>query len=200
MNESMMSVGGSSGEITGIIEIINDISDRINLLSLNAAIEAARAGDAGRGFAVVADEISKLADQTASSIKSINDLIKNNEVEIGTGMSNITVAVKRINLIMSDINAVVGMINDISAQAGWQTAARNTVNENADIVKSGSERISTAMKEQSSAVAEISKTVNDITDIAQMNAQRITSITESSRALVAMVGDLNREITDLQKL
>ena len=82
MNESITKISASSGEVKNIIGIINDISDKINLLSLNAAIEAARAGEAGRGFAVVADEISKLADQTAQSIKGISDLIRENDSEI----------------------------------------------------------------------------------------------------------------------
>ncbi|MBN1534903.1 MAG: hypothetical protein JXA20_19690 [Spirochaetes bacterium] len=200
MNESMVKIGASSGEITGIIGIINDISDRINLLSLNAAIEAARAGDAGRGFAVVADEISKLADQTAESIKNINSLIKKNEGEIDTGRGNITIAVERINLIMSDINAIVEMISGISSQSGRQSAASTTVNESAGIVKSGSQRISDAMREQSGAIMEISNTVNSISVFAQDNAQKITSITESSRALVGMVRELNREIEESQDL
>ena len=81
MNESMEAIGESSREMTGIVAIINDISDRINLLSLNASIEAARAGDAGRGFAVVADEISKLADQTSRSVKEIDGHIRKTESE-----------------------------------------------------------------------------------------------------------------------
>ena len=76
MNSSIETIRSSSMEMTNIISIINDISDKINLLSLNASIEAARAGDWGRGFAVVADEIAKLADQTASSVKDIDLLIK----------------------------------------------------------------------------------------------------------------------------
>ena len=87
----------SSREMMGIVDIINDISEKINLLSLNAAIEAARAGDAGRGFAVVADEISKLADQTAISIKEIDRLIKVNNDEITAGGDNIDSAIDTIS-------------------------------------------------------------------------------------------------------
>ena len=77
---TIQSIGESSKQIADTLSMIKDISDQINLLALNASIEAARAGDAGRGFAVVADEISKLADQTAGSIKAIDSLkgCKNN--------------------------------------------------------------------------------------------------------------------------
>ena len=82
MSSSMTEISATSGEMINILNIINDISDRINLLSLNASIEAARAGDAGRGFAVVANEIGKLADQTSRSVKEIDKLIKKSEDEI----------------------------------------------------------------------------------------------------------------------
>lgn len=76
MNLSMNQIVESSKDMKNIIEIINTISEKINLLALNASIEAARAGTAGKGFAVVALEISRLADQTASSVKDIDNLIK----------------------------------------------------------------------------------------------------------------------------
>ena len=98
-----------------IVGIINDISDKINLLSLNAAIEAARAGDAGRGFAVVADEISKLADQTAHSIKEISDLIQENETEISRGTENVRASVEMISQIISGVNVISEFINSPSA-------------------------------------------------------------------------------------
>jgi len=85
MNSSMEKISESSAEAVNIIQIIDDISEKINLLSLNASIEAARAGEHGRGFAVVAQEISKLADQTAVSLKQIDQLIKVNNSEVKKG-------------------------------------------------------------------------------------------------------------------
>ncbi|TAL32384.1 MAG: hypothetical protein EPN93_16340 [Spirochaetes bacterium] len=199
MNESMKSISGSSTEITGIIEIINDISDRINLLALNAAIEAARAGDAGRGFAVVADEIGKLADATAGSIKSINTLIRNNELEIANGMTNIAVAVARINAIMKDIENIVALISEISAQAERQSQANRVVGESTGMVKTRAERITQAMNEQSLAITEISRTVGSINELSQNNTLRIQGITDSSKALVEMMSTLRGEIEKFSK-
>ncbi|HQL81681.1 MAG TPA: methyl-accepting chemotaxis protein, partial [Spirochaetota bacterium] len=144
MSESMGNIRKSSQEMTGVIQIINDISDKINLLSLNAAIEAARAGDAGRGFAVVADEISKLADQTTSSIKSIDSLIRTNEQEIINGNRNVSETVGKINSIISDIEKIVEKITVISNKMSEQTVANQTVNENAEKVKVRSEQITNA--------------------------------------------------------
>lgn len=85
MNGSMEKIFKSSDDIGGIMIMISDISEKINLLFLSTRqSKAARAGDAGRGFAVVADEISKLADQTASSIKEIESIIRVNKEEIGS--------------------------------------------------------------------------------------------------------------------
>ncbi len=114
MNGSMLTISESSKEMTNIVNIIQDISDKINLLSLNASIEAARAGDAGRGFAVVADEISKLAENTASSVKEIDGLIKTTDSEIRKGLSGVTDVVDRIGRIGSGISSMNGMVEKIA--------------------------------------------------------------------------------------
>jgi len=194
MSSSMMNIQASSGEITGIIEIINDISDQINLLSLNAAIEAARAGDAGRGFAVVADEISKLADQTASSIKNIGDLIGRNDSEIKTGTENIKTVVNTIDHIIKDIESIVKGVETISQDMVRQTEANDTVNNNVASVRIRSEQIMNAMNEQRNALNEISRTVGDINELTMHNTVQSNEITDSSMGLVSRVDKMNTEI------
>ncbi len=194
MDESMGKISSSSREMTGIIQIINDISDKINLLSLNAAIEAARAGDAGRGFAVVADEISKLADQTASSIKNIDILIRTNEQEIANGNQNVAAAVTRINYIISDIEKIVEKITMISEQMAQQTLANQTVNQNAENVKTRSEQITNSMNEQKLAIEEISKTVGSINELSQSNTHQIIQITDSTKSIVSKVETMHLDI------
>jgi methyl-accepting chemotaxis protein len=196
MNESMQTIQGSSTEITGIIEIINDISDRINLLALNATIEAARAGEYGRSFAVVADEIGKLADATASSIKNINNLIRRSEKEIANGMQNTAVAVSRINAIIKDISGIVAAFAELAARAQDQAQANQVVEESAQLVKGRAEHITQAMNEQSLSIAGVSRSIESINGLSQTNARRIQTITESSRSLVNMVSALSREIEE----
>ena len=113
MDDSMYKINTSSNEMKNIVGIINDISDKINLLSLNAAIEAARACDAGRGFGVVDDQISKLADQTSSSIKDIESHIRINSSEISRGSSTVKETVSTISRIIEGVNSINKMINKI---------------------------------------------------------------------------------------
>ncbi|MGL4370311.1 MAG: methyl-accepting chemotaxis protein, partial [Spirochaetota bacterium] len=106
MHASMRKVNESSKKMNEILSIINDISDRVNLLSLNAAIEAARAGNAGRGFAVVADEIAKLADATSSSVREIEQLIRGNEHEILNAVSYVENVVGTIQSIIDRVETI----------------------------------------------------------------------------------------------
>lgn len=196
MNESMSKISGSSSEMTGVIQIINDISDRINLLSLNAAIEAARAGTAGRGFAVVADEISKLADQTAMSIKEIDRLIHANENEIENGFKNVTGIVETITLIIKDVETIGAKVGTISAHMAKQLSSNENVNRNTEDVRAKSEEIVSAMREQRSAIEEISRTIAGINELAQHNTLKIEEMSETSKGLESMVYDFNREIDE----
>lgn len=198
MHESMNKIGQRSGEMRGIIRIINDISDRINLLSLNAAIEAARAGDAGRGFAVVADEISKLADATASSIKEIDGLIRASEGETASGAKSVASSADAFVSVIKDLDVIAKSISTISEHMKKQLEAGGNVSANSEQVRIRSEEIKNAITEQKNAIAEIAKSVSEINDLSQQNSLQIDEMTQASKTLLGLVEGLNREIDEYE--
>ncbi len=196
MEEGILKINESSQEMTGIIEIINEISDKINLLSLNAAIEAARAGDAGRGFAVVADEISKLADRTASSIKSIEGLISNNEAEISRGLSGASLAVGVIKEIIEGIGRVGRTIQGLDEFKRRQVETNRQVNESALSVRKRSEEIRGATVEQRNAVAEIVRGMSDMSERSRKSTAYAVKMVFDSGEMVDMVNGLKKKIEE----
>jgi methyl-accepting chemotaxis protein len=195
MNQSMMKISDSSAEAMNIIQIIDDISDKINLLSLNAAIEAARAGDSGRGFAVVADEISKLADQTASSLKQIDLLIKVNNSEVKKGLSNVEDTVDTIAAIIEGFNLISNMMKEISDVMVTQLNTKDTVVDEMDSVRERSDAIKNATKEQMDASEEILKMVGVINDTTQLIAARAEELAANSQNMRNEAEMLNQSIS-----
>ncbi len=191
MNESLVRVNESSGKMTGIIGLIGDISDRTNLLSLNAAIEAARAGEAGRGFAVVADEISKLADQTASSIKEIDQLIKANVEEIGRGMTTVEETVETIMRIIEGVSAIGSEVAVISEQMESQREINSQVTSEAGKVMSMSDEIRATMEEQKVSMDEIVKSVANVNQITQAYAEGAERLLRNSKEVQEMAANLH---------
>lgn len=106
LDVTINNVHENAARMNEIVAIITDISDRINLLALNASIEAARAGDAGRGFAVVAEEVSRLADATAKSSNDIESLIHKSSTETEQGFHNVTESITQISTVIQDITHV----------------------------------------------------------------------------------------------
>jgi methyl-accepting chemotaxis protein len=191
MSESFNKVNESSGMMTGIVGMIGDISDKTNLLSLNAAIEAARAGEAGRGFAVVADEISKLADQTASSIKEIDGLIKVNVQEIARGMANIEATVSTIMQIIQGVNTISSEIAEISRQMEGQTSINRKVGGEAVSVMNMSDEIKTSMEDQKTSVTEMVKSITGLNEITQAYSEGARNLSVKSSDISSMVQELH---------
>lgn len=199
MNDSMLLISTTSQEMTSIVGIINDISDKINLLSLNASIEAARAGDAGRGFAVVADEISKLAESTASSVKDIDGLIKSSDNEIRKGLSGVTDVVERIGRITAGISAMGGMVDKIAKIMQKQIETNVLIDREATSVKSKSQEIETATAEQKIAITEVVNSVtriNELTQTISAGSEEITANTQEN----AKIAEILKKKVDQFKL
>ena len=195
MSANMTKINTSSQEMKNIVGMINEISDKINLLSLNAAIEAARAGESGRGFAVVADEISKLADQTAESISGIDTLISDNETEINNFTKNAEEIFSTINLIIERISSMETMASVVSKLMESGVETNNSVSfEFLDIQQSAG-MIQTATQEQRTAMEEMVKTVNDISETSQEVASSSEEIAGSSEELSAMAENLQKKVS-----
>lgn len=196
MEQNVGKIRESSQEMTNIVGIINDISDQINLLSLNAAIEAARAGDAGRGFAVVADEISKLADKTASSIKEIKALIMTNENETQKGMGVIKDTVEIISTIVNGVNVINEKISNLVIYRDKQNETNLSVTESVENLKQRSSHIAAAASEQKNGIGEILKHISEINEISLSNTTGAEELHIDSEELVGQMNSFQKIIDE----
>ncbi len=194
MNRTMQNITSSSHQMAGIVNMINDISDQINLLSLNAAIEAARAGDAGRGFAVVADEVSKLADQTANSLKEINQIISKNEDEISVGLNQIVETTGVLKTIIEGVGIIETGMTDVSKTMKAQIETNGIVRENASLLKLKSEEIRISMMEQKTAIGDVASSIANINELTQTNASGAEEMAGSSGNLSNMALSLKESV------
>jgi methyl-accepting chemotaxis protein len=189
----MKEINESSGKIKDIVTIINDISDQINLLSLNASIEAARAGDHGKGFAVVAEEIAKLAEQTAGSTGEINKLIQESNARVSDGSALVSKTAESLRLIIGNVKKTASLMEQIAKSSIELNETSVKAADNSKDVNRMSDEISIMMEEQSISSNEIIKAIDKINDVTQ-------SVASGSEELAASAEELSSQSELLNNL
>jgi methyl-accepting chemotaxis protein len=172
-------LGSSSDKIGEIVQVIDDIADQTNLLALNAAIEAARAGEQGRGFAVVADEVRKLAERTTKATKEIALMIKQIQKDTGNAVESMEKGTEEVN-------------NGKLLTQKAEDALNQIIGSSKEVVENITQ-VAAASEEQSSAAEQISKNIESINSVTQESAAGTQQIARAAE-------DLNKLTDNLQNL
>jgi twitching motility protein PilJ len=173
-------LGESSQEIGSIVELINDIAEQTNILALNAAIQAASAGEAGRGFAVVADEVQRLAERSTSATKRIETLVQ-------TIQSDTNEAVNSMEQTTAEVVAGARLAEDAGSALG-------DIERVSHDLSALIQNISTAAREQSAAATDISVSMNAIQEITSQTSQGASQTADSIGTLAQLASDLRRSV------
>ncbi|WP_430388113.1 methyl-accepting chemotaxis protein [Dyella sp. 20L07] len=173
-------LGESSQEIGSIVELINDIAEQTNILALNAAIQAASAGEAGRGFAVVADEVQRLAERSASATKRIETLVQ-------TIQSDTNEAVNSMEQTTAEVVAGARLAEDAGSALG-------DIERVSHDLSALIQNISTAARQQSTAATDISVSMNAIQEITSQTSQGASQTADSIGYLAQLASDLRRSV------
>ncbi|MBG0789803.1 MAG: DUF3365 domain-containing protein [Desulfovibrionaceae bacterium] len=185
LKRSMDQLGGQATDIGRILTVIEDIADQTNLLALNAAIEAARAGEAGRGFAVVADEVRKLAEKTMDATK-----------EVGTAIQVIQDAAAEN---IKSVDTAAHAVQEATTLANRSGEALESIVTFADDTSGQVQSIATAAEQQSAASEEINQAVDDINRIASEAAEGMNRSVEAINDLARLSNELRGLIDEMNE-
>lgn len=176
LSSRVVVLGEQTTDIGRVMDMINDIADQTNLLALNAAIEAARAGEAGRGFAVVADEVRKLAEKTMDATKEVGQVI--------------TTIQQSSRVVAEDMQGVTSVVGDISTSANDSGSALEHIQNLAASTNSQVQSIAAATEEQSAASEQVTRSMNEVSQIAE-------DTTDLMREAMALVDGVAHQVDHL---